>query len=146
MTAPASLNDTEMMILSGVMDRLVPPVDGLPGAGAMGLAPEVDSLARRHAPYHRSLSTFIQELAMRWSPQLPHSQKDALIRDLEAADSATFNAVLELVYLAYYGDPRVHRRVGWRGGPLQPEGFLLAPFNPEILQAIRQRRPFWRQT
>jgi hypothetical protein len=146
MTAPASLNDPEMMILSGVMDRLVPPVDDLPGAGAMGLAPEVDALARRHAPYHRSLSTFIQKLAMRWSPQLPHSQKDALIRDLEAADSATFNAVLELVYLAYYGDPRVHRRVGWRGGPLQPEGFLLAPFNPEILQAIRQRRPFWRQT
>ena len=67
-------------------------------------------------------------------------------RDLEAADGATFNAVLELVYLAYYGDPRVHRRVGWRGGPLQPEGFPLAPFNPEILQATRQRKPFWRQT
>ncbi len=49
-------------------------------------------------------------------------------------------------HLAYYGDPRVHSRVGWRGGPLQPEGFLLAPFNPEILQAIRQRKPFWRQT
>jgi len=140
------LNDTEMMILSSVMDRLVPPIDDLPGAGALGLAPEVYALARRHMPYGRSLAIFIDKIAQGWSAQLPPSQKDALLRDLEAADGATFSAVLELVYLAYYGDPRVHGRVSWRNGPLQPEGFLLAPFNPEILQAVRQRRPFWRQT
>ena len=144
MTNP-SMTDTEMTILSGVMDRLVPPIDDLPGAGAMGLAPEVDSLARRHAPYHHALVIFIAKLASTWSAGLPPAHQDALLRDLEAADGAAFNAVLELVYLAYYSDPRVHRRVGWRGGPLQPEGFPLAPFDPAILQAIRQRKPFWRE-
>ncbi|SEO84689.1 Gluconate 2-dehydrogenase subunit 3 [Rhodospirillales bacterium URHD0017] len=134
-----------MMTLSAVMDRLVPPIDDLPGAGTMGLAPEVESLARRHAPYQRALATFIEKLAPKWSADLPASQQDALLRDLEAADGAAFTAVLELVYLAYYGDPRVHRRVGWRGGALQPEGFPLAPFDPEILQTTRQRKPFWRQ-
>jgi gluconate 2-dehydrogenase subunit 3-like protein len=135
-----------MMTLSAVMDRLVPPIDDLPGAGAMGLAPEVESLAQRHPPYRRALAIFSEKLAPKWSADLPASQQDALLRDVEAADGAAFSAVLELVYLAYYGDPRVHRRVGWRGGPLQPEGFPLAPFDPEILRTTRQRKPFWRQT
>jgi hypothetical protein len=147
MTAPVpSLNDEEKTILSDAMDRLVPPLEVMQGAGEMGLASEVDSLARRHGPYHRALSIFIAKLAAKWSAELPPSQKDTLLRELEAADGATFNAVLELVYLAYYGDPRVHGRVSWRGGPLQPDGFPLQPFDPEILQTVRRRRPFWRQT
>jgi len=77
MTSPAQplndtgMNDTGKMILRGVMDRLVPPIDDLPGAGSMGLAAEVDSLARRHGPYHRSLSIFIEKLALKWSAELP---------------------------------------------------------------------------
>ena len=134
------------MILSDVMDLLIPPIDDLPGAGAMGLASEVASLASRHEPYDRALSTFIQKLEINWSAQVMDLQKRALLQGLEATEGATFNAVLELVYLAYYGDPRVHRRVGWQSGPLQPQGFPLPPFNPESLHTIRERRPFWRQT
>ena len=86
----------------------------------MGLAPDVDSLARQHAPYHRALALFVERLAPTWSAALPPAQQDALLRDLEAADGATFTAVLELVYLAYYGDSRVHRRVGWRADRCSP--------------------------
>lgn len=138
--------DKESMMLGGAMDVLIPPIDDLPGAGAMGLASEVVSLASRHRPYNHALSLFTQKLETKWSAQFADSQKLALLQALEASDPTTFNAVLELVYLAYYADPRVHRRVAWPGGPLQPRGFLLAPFNPESLHTIRERPPFWRQT
>jgi hypothetical protein len=133
-------------MLADAMDRLVPPIDGLPGAGTMGLAGQVEQLASRHAPYKRALVAFVDKLAPRWSAELPDAQKDAALGDLEKTDGATFSAVLELVYLAYYGDARVHKRVGWRGGPLQPEGFALPPFDADILEVARQRKPFWRPT
>jgi hypothetical protein len=139
------MTETSTALLSGVMDRLVPPIDELPGAGAMGLAPDVAAMAARHPPYGRALAVFVERLAPSWSAALPPAQQDALLRDLEASDGVAFTAVLELVYLAYYNDARVHRRVGWRGGPLQPEGFPLAPFDAEILQTARKRQPFWRQ-
>ena len=133
-------------MLADAMDRLVPPIDDLPGAGAMGLAAEVEQLARQHPPYQRALRAFLDRLTPIWSAELPGEQKDAALSDLEGSDAATFTAVLELVYLAYYGDPRVHKRVAWRGGPLQPEGFPLPPFAPDILKTARERKPFWRAT
>jgi hypothetical protein len=133
-------------LLADAMDRLVPPIDDLPGAGTLGLAADVEQLAARHPPYQRALRTFLDTLGTRWSADLPDAEKDAVLKDLEQADAAAFGAVLELVYLAYYGDARVHQRVGWRGGPLQPAGFALPPFDPEILHTARRRKPFWRLT
>jgi len=49
-----------------------------------------------------------------------------------------------MVYLAYYGNQRVHQRIGWRGGPLQPRGFDLAPFDEAALATARKRPPLWR--
>ena len=47
-------------------------------------------------------------------------QQDEAIREIEAALPDDLNLVLETVYLAYYSDERVHKRIGWRTGPLQP--------------------------
>ena len=38
-----------------VMDRLVPPVDDLPGAGSMGLLEQVEAMAQAHHPFHFAL-------------------------------------------------------------------------------------------
>jgi hypothetical protein len=133
-------------LLAEAMDRLVQPIGDLPGAGTLGLAAEVQKLAARHPPYQQALQSVRDKLAPRWSADLPAAEKDAALRDLEQADNAAFAAVLELVYLAYYADARVHQRVGWRGGPLQPAGFALPPFDAQILQTARRRKPFWRAT
>jgi hypothetical protein len=126
------------------MDRLIPPVDDLPGAGAMGLVPEVEAMTGRHASFHRALVGLLDGLAAEGFAALSGDAQDDAVGTFEKAQPAMFNALLEVVYLAYYADERVHRRIGWRSGPLQPRGFDLPPFDESILDNTRRRPPFWR--
>ena len=129
-----------------VLDRLVPAVGDLPAAGAMGLLPEVERMAASSAGYSRSLVRFAQKLSLFENFQtLPAGDQDSAIRAIEAAMPIDFAAVLELVYIAYYGRPEVSARIGWRTGPLQPLGFELPPFDEASLKTVRQRQPFWRR-
>ena len=145
MTQPSSLTETERRALGAVMDRLVPPIDDLPGAGTMGLLGEVEAMAERHAPYRRALVHIADALGTAAFSALDGTGQDAAISRFEKAEPVIFEAVRAMVYLAYYGNERVHRRIGWRGGPLQPQGFDLPPFDELSLATARKRQPLWRQ-
>ena len=145
------LTDEDRENMRSAMDRLIPPVDDLPGAGSMGLLEDVERMAIQHDRYARSLRKFLDAVS-HVSPGTGHSfvaldpeQQDEAIRAIEASAASDFSNVLEAVYIAYYSRPEVHARIGWRTGPLQPQGFELPPFNESILETTRQRKPFWRQ-
>ncbi len=138
--------------LRTVMDRLVPAVDDLPSAGSMGLMPEAVSIAARVPRLGESLVRVIGAISLDMhvhtrgginalSPEL----QDEAIRTVEGVMPDDFANVLELVYLAYYADSRVHKRIGWHGRPPQPEGYELAPFDESLLETVRKRQPFWRK-
>ena len=145
------LTDADRENIRAAMDRLIPPVDDLPGAGAMGLLEDVERMAIQHDRYAGSLKKFLDavshistETGHRFVALDPDRQDEA-IRAIEASAASDFSNVLEVVYIAYYSRPEVHARIGWRTGPLQPRGFALPPFNESVLDAVRKRRPFWRQ-
>ena len=145
------LTDADRESMRAVMDRLIPPVDDLPSAGSMGLLDDVERMAIQHDRYARSLRKFLDALS-RVSTETGHrfvalapEQQDEAIRAIEVSAASDCANVLEAVYLAYYGRPEVHARIGWRTGPLQPKGFSLPPFNESVLDTVRQRKPFWRQ-
>ncbi|WP_395709068.1 hypothetical protein [Reyranella sp.] len=140
-----ALTQTERSALSALMDRLVPPIDDLPGAGTMALLAEVEAMAGRHAPYRRALLHIADALGTAAFSALDGAAQDAAISRFEKAEPMTFEAVRAMVYLAYYGNGRVHQRIGWRGGPLQPHGFPLPPFDELVLETTRKRQPLWRQ-
>ena len=142
--AMRSLSEADRTVLRAVMDRLVPPIDDLPGAGTMGLAAEVEAMTGQHSAFHQALVGLLDNFAAEGFATLPEPAQDVAIGAFEKAQPVMFNALLEVVYLAYYGDERVHRRIGWRTGPLQPRGFDLPPFDEAILDKTRQRQPFWR--
>ena len=140
-----SLTEADRTALRAVMDRLVPPVDDVPGAGTMGLLDVVEAMASAHPPFQLALLSLLAGLPAEEFGKLAESGQDKAIGRFEAAHPSAFATALEVVYLAYYGDPRVHGRIGWRGGPLQPDGFTLPPFDEAILETARQRQPFWRR-
>ncbi len=145
MTDARSLTGTERNALTALMDRLVPAIDDLPGAGAMGLLAEIEAMAGRHVPYRRALLHIADALGTAAFSGLDGAAQDAAISRFEKAEPVTFEAVRAMVYLAYYGNERVHHRIGWRGGPLQPHGFALPPFDEVVLETARKRQPLWRQ-
>ncbi len=151
-TKEGTLTESDRRNMRAVMDRLVPPVDDLPGAGSMGLLDEVERMAAEHDRYRQSLVRFLDALTLDMSVEvaggflaLDAGQQDEAIREIEGSISGDFANVLEVVYLAYYSQPQVHKRIGWRTGPLQPLGFTLPPFDESILENVRKREPFWRQ-
>jgi hypothetical protein len=129
------------MTLTAAMNRLIPPVDDLPGAGAM--LGEALAMAERHDRFRATPAAFAAALPADFAG-LGGTRQDAALRALERTDPRLFHEMLELVSLAYYADARVQARIGWRPGPLQPRGFPLPPFDEQVLATARQRAPFWR--
>jgi hypothetical protein len=151
-TKQGALTDSDRRNMRVVMDRLIPVVDDLPGAGSMGLLVEIERMASEHERYRRSLVRFLDALTLDMSVQaeggfmaLDGERQDEAIREIEGSLGREFANVLEVVYIAYYSQPEVHTRVGWRTGPVQPLGFTLPPFDEVVLDTVRKREPFWRQ-
>ncbi len=134
-------------VLNAALDRLIPPVAELPGAGAQGIATDMARLAAEHPPHAAGLERFRTALAaIDGFAKLDGPAQDAALAGLETAAPQAFAVMLELAYIAYYSRPEVHKRIGWRTGPLQPAGFDLPPFDDTVLQQARRRAPFWRRT
>jgi hypothetical protein len=147
-TYPVALTDDDRRILRAALDRLIPPVDDLPGAGGMGILDDVERMAAEHARYQIALVLFLAALASAAPAgflSLAGDEQDAALRAVEASAPIDFANVLEAAYVAYYSRPEVHARIGWKTGPIQPDGFELPPFDESILDTVRHRKPLWRQ-
>ncbi len=151
-TKEKTLTDADRTTLKAIMDRLIPAVDDLSGAGSMGLAQEAERIAGKVPRLQESavkvlgaVSLDMRSHARGGFQALSPESQDESIREVESTMPADFANFLEMVYLAYYSDSRVHRRIGWHGRPPQPEGYQMARFDEAILENVRKRQPFWRR-
>ncbi|MBT5320580.1 MAG: hypothetical protein HOL45_11820, partial [Chloroflexi bacterium] len=115
--------NSDTSLLSAALDRVIPPVDDLPGAGGMGLAGEVVKRCEADSRFNAALTTVIGALP---SPNdftaLDDEGQDGALRTVESSDPDAFGLWLDVVYAIYYMQPAVHRRLSWHGRTPQPEG------------------------
>ena len=151
-TSNNDITDADRLTLAATMDHIIPPVDGLLGAGEMGLAEQVEQIARRIPRYKESLIRILDALSLEPIARaeggfaaLNSDQQIATIRTVESSMEAHFANFVQMVYTAYYSDSNVHKRIGWRTGALQPLGWDLEPFDTALLEKVSKREPFWRK-
>ncbi len=130
--------------LSAALDRVVPAIGNLPGAGAMGLADVIAENAQKDHRFNSALETVSAALPDVFDSLDAGPQDDAL-RDIESANPAAFGLFLDITYSFYYMRPEVHERLNWHGRAPQPEGNELPPFDDSVLEVARQRAPLWRK-
>ncbi|MEM7024420.1 MAG: hypothetical protein AAF637_17840, partial [Pseudomonadota bacterium] len=136
----------DLTLLAHAMDRVVPPVDDLPGAGSMGLAEEVVERSRSDHRFWSALEAVISNLPAAGDfGDLNGDQQDATLSAVEQRFPRQFGHWLDVVYTVYYMQPAVHRRLGWHGRPPQPDGNQMPPWNESVLDTIRNREPFWKK-
>ena len=137
---------TDTNLLTAALDRVVPPVGDLPGAGGLGLAEEVIKRSAADFRFQDALTTVLGDLP---SPDdflaLDEDGQDDALRTAESSHPAAFGLWLDVVYTVYYMQPEVHQRLSWHGRSPQPEGNIMPPWDESVLGVIRQREPFWRK-
>lgn len=135
---------TDLSLLSAALDRVVPAIGDLPGAGAMGLAEVIVENGRQDRRFETALKTVADALPDDFASLDPAAQDDAL-RNIESAQGEAFGLFLDITYSFYYMRPEVHERLNWHGRAPQPEGNELPPFDDSVLEIARQRAPLWRK-
>lgn len=150
--AEQNLTPADIVALGEILDRIVPEIDDLPGAGSLGLAQAVDDISRQLPRWRKALIVVTDaaslDPAARAAGGWPALDTDEQVQSLKAIETnlpSHFNSFVELVYAAYYSDSRVHARIGWQAGAPSESSWDLPPWDPSVLETARQREPFWRE-
>jgi hypothetical protein len=132
--------------LASVLDTL------LPGDGPWPSASAVDLAAALRTDAAGDLEACIAELLGALPPDFAvgdAAAREAMLRAIEASNTAAFERLVTLAYTAYYVEPRVRavieRETGYENRPPQPLGYALEPFDERLLEIQKKRAPFWRK-
>lgn len=145
------LPDSQRALLVVVIDRIIPPADGVPGAaevrvaehveGISGVSPQARSLLANglkaiEATSGRDHSKEFRDLSV--------EEKTAVLRDVESQHKKFFKVLVQETYSGYYSDPTVLRAKGLPVSAPQPVGYEVEPFDMSLLESVRNRGKAYR--
>lgn len=148
-TTAIVLDEANRATLRAALNRIIPPNEPLPGAGDLVLSTlerdvaAVPNLRRAFLDGLRRLDLAAWTSQDRSFADLDPAARDALLRRAESDDAAFFDLLVRQTYVAYYADPRVVAALGLLPAP-QPRGYPLPPFDPSLLDRVRERGEIWR--
>jgi hypothetical protein len=140
-------------LLALVLDELIPPSDDgrLPGAGALGVAADVDAQAKATPGLCDVIAgglTAIDGLSRARNAggfaALSRTERVAVLHELEAADPVFVPTLMMLTYVGYYGNDRVVAALKPETHAPHPHGYDVAPDDLSLLDPVRARGKLYR--
>ena len=149
-TSRQVFSPAQRLLLNAVLDRIIPPQESRPGAGSLGVGDFVESVAVGEPGLTR---LFVQGLAAidiaaaERGPEgfaaLPNQAKDEALRTVEESQGNFFNQLVLQVYNGYYTNLTVFESIGYTNPSTPEPGVKLELLDETLLEAQRQRPPFW---
>lgn len=147
----AFLSEAQAALLTDVLDSIVPGGDGLPGAGALGVASHLDGAVGGSARLRRIFSEVLaaieiasSRLFTRAFSDLSEDQRIEVLKRVELEDADFFGELVRQTYAGYYTRQDVAGLLGLEARPPQPLGYALEPFNPSMVKNVRERGKIYR--
>ncbi|WP_428679413.1 hypothetical protein [Reyranella sp.] len=117
---------------------------GMPGADDPAILDDIVRSIGRDLPLVREALAAIMVKAGDGFAGLERSGREALINDWYASGGAPAAALGRVILSAYYRDDRVLVALGHEARSPFPKGYVLEPGDWSLLDAVRDRPPFWR--
>lgn len=145
------LSSAQRELLAAVVDRIIPPGDGVPGAGEVGVGEHVEGICGI-SPKTRALLTNGLKAIEAASGQahsqefvsLSEGERTAILKRVESERAEFFAALVRETYSGYYSSPAVLRAKGLPLAPPQPVGYEIEPFDAALLEGVRRRGKAYR--
>lgn len=156
-TTQSPLDAEQRQLLDALLDCLVPPHAGVPGAGEAGVASAVEADARNDGEFATTLARGLDALDRRAREggigdtqgggflALAPEARLALLKEFSEAEPGFLPGILPRTYLAYYMDRNVLKALGLADRPPHPEGHPVEPNDLSLLEAVRERGKIYRE-
>ena len=149
-TSRQVFSPAQRQLLDAVLDRIIPPAENRPGAGALGVGSFVESVAVGEPGLIRLFMQGLAAIEIAAAERgtdgfavLADEAKDTTLQSVEASHANFFGQLVLQVYNGYYTDLKVFDAIGYNT-PLPPvPGVKLELLDETLLEAQRQRPPFW---
>ncbi len=145
------LSTAQRELLAAVVDRIIPPGDGAPGAGEVGVAAHVEGITGVSPQSRALLTKGLKEIDAASGRayakdflSLSDREKTETLKQVESEHPEFFAALVRETYSGYYSSPDALRAKALPTVAPQPAGYEIEPFDESLLDAVRERGKAYR--
>ncbi len=145
------LSQSQLELITGVLNRLIPPVGNMPSAGGIAvefLDEAIGNSVKLRQLFGRELSVIELEANGKFSHsflELADDQKDEVLRQVEKKVPEFFKELLQQTYNGYYTNSRVIQLLGLEARPPQPRGYQLEQGDFSVIEKVMKRGTVYRE-